>query len=201
VVKKDGQYQVLATWPALSANASNARYTIHHANGSTVVTANQRSGSGRHSLGSFTFKAGVATVELSDYANGQVIADTVILKDSSGETYTDNTFMYKPHIKSGSGSGRVICYTGEGRIGPEDVKYARLFHSSCKSLEHFGGVLHRGISYMKRADVTVEHDTAVPYLDYYLRGYTDKDILDHVNSYENIHEFLNFNEKPSSMRP
>lgn len=200
VVNSAGQYQVAATWPALSSNASNAKYTIRHANGYTVVRANQRSGSGRHWLGSFYFNKGPAVVELNDDADGQVIADAIILKGSSGEIYTDNTFLYKPHIKSSSGLGRVICYGGEGRIKPTDVKYARLFHSSCKSLEHFGGTLHRGVMYAKRDNVKVEHDTAVPYLDYYLRGYTDKDILDHVNRYENIHEFFNFNEKPPSMR-
>jgi len=200
VVKQAGQYQVLATWPALYGNATNARYTIRHANGSTVVLANQASGSGRHSLGVFNFNSGVATVELSDYANGQVIADAIILKNYSGEIYTDNTFQYKPHIKTSNSSGRIICYTGDSRIRSEDLKYSRLFHSSCKSLEYFGGTLNRGVMYGKRENVKVEHDTAVPYLEYYLRGYTDSDILNHVNKFENIHEFINFNEKPPSMR-
>ncbi len=54
--------------------------------------------------------------------------------------------------------------------------------------------------FAKTKDVVIEHDTGVNYLEYYLLGYTDYDILEHVNSFENVHEFYNFNEKPPSMR-
>ena len=51
------------------------------------------------------------------------------------------------------------------------------------------GTLHRGVMYAKRDNVKVErYGGAVPRLLF--AGYTDKDILDHVNRYENIHEFF-----------
>ena len=80
VLKHAGEYEVLANWPALDGNATDARYTIHHADGATVVTADQTRTERRNSLGVFTFNAGVAKVELSDKANGNVIADAVILR-------------------------------------------------------------------------------------------------------------------------
>jgi PKD repeat protein len=80
VVKRGGQYRVMATWPALPEHASNARYTIHHAGGASTVYADQRTTAGRNSLGVFYFNAGLATVELSAKANGYVAADEMILR-------------------------------------------------------------------------------------------------------------------------
>lgn len=78
-VKQRGQYEVFATWPALSRNATNAKYTIHHAEGSTIVTVDQTHSKRRNSLGVFTFDAGPAKIELDDQANGDVIADSMVL--------------------------------------------------------------------------------------------------------------------------
>ena len=49
-------------------------------------------------------------------------------------------------------------------------------------------------------DVVLEHYTETNYLELYLLGYTDYDILEYINNMEDIHEFYNFNEKPPSMR-
>jgi len=122
-----------------------------------------------------------------------------------GLIYADNTSQTKPHFYSRStGSpitfGKVICYTGEVKVLEEDLGYSRMYHSACNSFQYFTGTFHRGVMFSKTKDVVIEHDTAVNYLEYYLLGYTDYDILDHVNSFEDIHEFYNFNEKPPSMR-
>ena len=122
-----------------------------------------------------------------------------------GLIYADNTSQTKPHFYSRSiGSlitfGKVICYTGGVKILEEDLGYNRMFHGACNSFQYFTGTFHRGVMFAKTKDVVLEHDSAVNYLEYYLLGYTDYDILDHVNSFEDIHEFYNFNEKPPSMR-
>jgi hypothetical protein len=81
----DDRYEVLVSYTADPNRATNAVYTVHHASGTTAVTVNQeqrgvpdvRTGEWK-SLGTFTFRAGIAGyVELSDAANGYVIADAV----------------------------------------------------------------------------------------------------------------------------
>jgi len=62
VVKRAGQYRVLATWPAHPENATNARYTVHHANGSSVVLADQTATLRRNSLGVYNFNAGFSLI-------------------------------------------------------------------------------------------------------------------------------------------
>ncbi|TDD59472.1 hypothetical protein E1263_14920 [Kribbella antibiotica] len=81
----DGRYEVLVSYTADPNRASNAKYAVHHATGTTTVTVNQRlratpddrTGEWK-SLGVFTFKAGIAGyVQLTDAADGFVIADAV----------------------------------------------------------------------------------------------------------------------------
>jgi PKD repeat protein len=120
-----------------------------------------------------------------------------------GLIYADNTSIGKPHFYSRSGVitfGKIICYTGDVKINENELRYSRMFHSACNSFQYFTGTFHRGVMFAKTKDVSVEHDTCVQYLEAYLGGSTDYDILDYVNSIENIHEFYNFNEKPPSMR-
>jgi len=85
----NGEYEVFATWKPNSKNASNAPFTV---NGSALVQVNQRlapdtihlnttieSGVTSHwkSLGRFDAVDGTITVELSDKANGIVVADAI----------------------------------------------------------------------------------------------------------------------------
>ncbi|SEG99973.1 BNR repeat-like domain-containing protein [Nonomuraea solani] len=81
----DDRYEVLVSYTADPNRATNAVYVVHHASGTTSKTVNQekrgvpdaRTGEWT-SLGTFTFRAGTAGyVELSDAANGYVIADAV----------------------------------------------------------------------------------------------------------------------------
>ncbi|MFE9611214.1 hypothetical protein [Streptomyces sp. NPDC006012] len=80
-VPVSGTYQVAVWYTAASNRASDAPYTVHHAGGAGVVRVDQRErGSQWVSLGDFRFTAGQpATVELSDAADGYVIADAVRL--------------------------------------------------------------------------------------------------------------------------
>ncbi|WP_405735537.1 exo-alpha-sialidase [Streptomyces sp. NBC_01537] len=78
-VAVSGVYDVAVWYTAHTNRASNAAYTVKHANGSTVVKIDQRIHGGQWvSLGSFSFTAGTpATIELSDAADGYVVADAV----------------------------------------------------------------------------------------------------------------------------
>jgi PKD repeat protein len=378
LLKRPGQYRVMATWPALAENAVHARYTVYHSGGSSAAYADQSKSSDRNSLGVYNFNAGLATIELDDNADGYLAADAMILRpvadaekilcaefdadvrsraapltvnftntshhytydDSAqvagcawdfgdgtvssdehpshtynqkgaytvtlrvtatdgredietkkyfivagvkvrpqaqfraltmqgmqttevafhdqssgdinrwswdfgdgqtsqqrnpvhtytkpgrysvrltvygpggqgaeteknyihnflGECYTDNSFQVRPHYNSGATTvGKVVCYAGPSSVDRSQLRYARLFHGSCNSLPYYGGVFNHGLMYGKMNDVVLEHDTAVDYLEYYLLGYADKDILDHINGLDDIHGFYNFSEKPPSM--
>lgn len=81
-VPVSGVYQVSVWYTAHSNRASNAPFVVRHVSGSTTVRVDQRAGGGRWvSLGRFQFAAGsaasTASVELSDGADGYVIADAV----------------------------------------------------------------------------------------------------------------------------
>ncbi|MCA9262200.1 MAG: hypothetical protein KDA60_00065, partial [Planctomycetales bacterium] len=82
-----GQYEIFATWNASDSNATDAPYRVFDgASAGSVIRRNQAlaPGGGQflgrpwESLGVFNITTGVPTVELSDAANGQVIADGVI---------------------------------------------------------------------------------------------------------------------------
>lgn len=81
----DDRYEVRVSYSAASNRATNATYLVHHAEGTTPVAINQRirgatgpRGGEWVSLGTFRFRAGIdGRVELSDAANGVVIADAV----------------------------------------------------------------------------------------------------------------------------
>ncbi|MBK3576873.1 exo-alpha-sialidase [Streptomyces sp. MBT65] len=78
-VPASGVYDV-AVWYTADANrATNAPYTVRYPGGSAVVRVDQTERGNRWvSLGSFPFTAGTpAVVELSDDANGYVVADAV----------------------------------------------------------------------------------------------------------------------------
>lgn len=75
-----GSYEVFARWTSESNRASNARYIVAHAGGTTNVDRNQTTHNGMwRSLGVFNFNAGTSgSVTLGNTgANGVVVADAV----------------------------------------------------------------------------------------------------------------------------
>jgi len=127
------------------------------------------------------------------------------VQDIIGLIYADNVDRTKPHFYSRStGSpitfGKIICYTGDIKIPESSLGYFRLFDGSCNSFPYFAGTFHRGIMFAKTTDVETLLYTGVTYLEYYLKGYSDQDILTQVNAVENNHIYYNFNLKPPSMR-
>ncbi len=78
-----GSWEVFAIWTSYPNRATDAPYTINHADGSTTIRVNQELNGGEWiSLGVYNFNAGTASVVLSDDANGVVIADAIKLVSS-----------------------------------------------------------------------------------------------------------------------
>ncbi|GAA3703459.1 hypothetical protein GCM10022224_081510 [Nonomuraea antimicrobica] len=87
VVPSDGNYEVQVSHTAHENRASNAPFTVKHATGTKVVRVDQRKagvteprGGSWVSLGTFRMTAGLGSVELSNAADGFVIADAVRLR-------------------------------------------------------------------------------------------------------------------------
>jgi len=75
-----GSWQVYARWTSSANRATNAKYTVNHASGSTTVTKNQEANGGSwQSLGTFNFNVAAYSVRLSDNADEYVIADAIRL--------------------------------------------------------------------------------------------------------------------------
>jgi RHS repeat-associated protein len=94
-IPSSGSYEVFARWTQHPNRASNAKYTVNHAGGSTQVIVNQMAGGGSwSSLGTFSFDAGTASISLTDQADGYVIADAVMFlppgSSPNSATWTTN---------------------------------------------------------------------------------------------------------------
>jgi hypothetical protein len=74
-----GDYEVSARWVARPNRATNAPYSIHHADGIATVAVNQSQSGGEWvSLGRYRFSAeALARVSLTDQADKTVVADAV----------------------------------------------------------------------------------------------------------------------------
>ena len=91
-VPLNGTYRVEARWTSGTTRATNARFDIHHAGGTSTVTQNQQQNGGQwRDLGTYSFNAGTShSIQLLNTgANGYVIADAIRLVPvslaSSGE--------------------------------------------------------------------------------------------------------------------
>jgi RHS repeat-associated protein len=95
-VASSGNFEVYARWTQHPNRASNARYTVNHAGGASEVTVNQMAGGGNwSSLGTYSFGAGIATVSLTDQADGFVIADAVMLLPPGA---APNSAVWTPNV-------------------------------------------------------------------------------------------------------
>jgi PKD repeat protein len=117
--------------------------------------------------------------------------------------YADNLFHTKPHfydrrIDRYKAPAKVVLDTGGVNVQKEDLRYSRMFYGSCNTCAYYSGTLQRGILFCTTK--TYDPYTAVPYLRYYLQGYNDEEILERLNNIEPMHELINFNMKPPSLR-
>jgi len=94
-------YRVYARWTAHPNRATNAKYTVNHAGGADTLTVNQAASGGSWTLlGTYGFNAGIATVSLTDQADGYVIADAIRLDPADGPT--GNSATWSPSLAPGS---------------------------------------------------------------------------------------------------
>jgi RHS repeat-associated protein len=114
-------YKVYARWRDVSGNATNAPYTIYHDGGSTTVTVSQTNNSTTWILlGSFAMTPGQNhRVELSDNANGTVIADAVTFHDAAAP---GNVATYTPTL-SETGAYRIYVRTPANVAFATDAPY------------------------------------------------------------------------------
>ena len=80
VIPRAGLYKVFAWWTTGDNRSPNAPFTINHTFGGTTVRIDQRiNGSQWNEIGEFYFEEGDFSVQLTDDAEGYVIADAVRL--------------------------------------------------------------------------------------------------------------------------
>ena len=92
-----GEYQLFARWADHNKRATNAPYTIRHADGTTRLTANQRVNGGTwQRLGTFRLNAD-SSVTLANDANGEVVADAIRLLPVNAEP---NSAIWEPTLPS-----------------------------------------------------------------------------------------------------
>ena len=140
------------------------------------------------------------TLTVSGPQGSDIISKAGYINNLVGTVYVDNTFHSKEHFFSGDvvKFGKVVINTGDVKIPEEELRYSRLFYGSCNSCNYYVGTFHRGIMYCTVSDSEVY--TADDYLEAYLLGYSDTEILNLLNSIQPIHEYLDFNQPPPSMR-
>lgn len=119
-LKYPGNYDVMASWYPSSGNATNTRYIIHHAGGAATVQVNQREvlPSLAKSLGTFSFDAGTAVVEITDEADGRVIADAIVFKCMDNPTLFQAEF--DADVTSG-GSPLTVQFTDQSMTYNESL--------------------------------------------------------------------------------
>ena len=121
---------VSTRWTAHPNRASNATYRIHHASGITEVSVDQQHNGGQwHRLGTYTLD-GASHVELTDQANGYVIADAIAVapsgSDGSQATWThlvEAPGRYRVQARWTAQSNRAsnARYTIEHRDGTDQI--------------------------------------------------------------------------------
>ncbi|WP_328472180.1 DNRLRE domain-containing protein [Actinoplanes sp. NBC_00393] len=127
-IPRDGTYELFVQHPQVSGAATDAKFTVTHADGNTVKTVNQTTGAGAWvSLGSYRFtEDGAQKITLTDQANGKVIADAVkLVRDSGAEaddekkefTYKYNANGLVTEVKDQSPNARVDTY----RVGYDEL--------------------------------------------------------------------------------
>jgi|GEM_PF-872552 len=121
-----GRYRVYAHWIGAGNQPTNAKYTVHHAGGSTQVVVNQRINSTNwRLLGDFDFEPGQNhRVDLSDDANGNwVIADAIrfvrVAPTSTEEIVIDNM---DPRTTT-TGTWSTSTWTGGGPYWDTNYSY------------------------------------------------------------------------------
>jgi RHS repeat-associated protein len=102
ILPTGGQYRVYAWWTGNDFGlASDAKYTVNHAGGSTMVTVNQQINGGQWNLlGTFTFNAGQASIWLAGPANAEIVADAVRWEPVAPPPVGSMHFIHADHLNT-----------------------------------------------------------------------------------------------------
>ena len=123
-VPETGRYKIYAKWMANATLASNAKYTVHHAGGTTMVTVDQRYNKKQWNLlGAFEIDPDSASghkVVLNDDADSYVVADALrFVRDDADvaatQTIVDNDDLSV--VKVGTWG------TSNGSVSAEGISY------------------------------------------------------------------------------
>ncbi|MEO3430533.1 RHS repeat-associated core domain-containing protein [Pelagibius sp. CAU 1746] len=119
---ESGDYRVFARWPVGEGQATDAKYTIQHAGGSSLATVSQaRRGGQWNELGVFAFTGGQDyAITLSDDANGTVVADALYIVKV--EPLSD-AVTWTPSLPA-SGSYQVYAKWTADETRATDARYA-----------------------------------------------------------------------------
>ena len=88
-----GDWEVFVRYTSGPSKATNAPYTIYGSSTSTVRVNQQTGGGTWYSLGIHSFDAGGTIIELTDDANGNVIADAIKLVPTGSDPLANAAFI------------------------------------------------------------------------------------------------------------
>jgi PKD repeat protein len=195
-----------------------------------AFTSDTRTGSGRSAIKFIDYSTGSITSRLWNFGDGKTSTEfnpvhtfnnigpyTVSLTVSGpGGTrtetetnyvyilkpnvYVDNTIHDKTHYMTGTSRpfGKVVIDTRVAKIRTQDLKYKRLFYGTCNSASYYLDVMQHGLVFCTNGDTY--HYAGITYLQDYLVGYSDADILADINLIDPVFERIDFTKKPPSLR-
>ncbi len=119
---QEGFYRIAVTWPREGPSASNARYTVFDGTGTVLAYQSLNhhystpddlnvDGAVWEILGDARLEGGTLVVELSDFANGKVLADAVRIERYSGDFGADDDYHLQAGL-AGAGPGQPERPTG-----------------------------------------------------------------------------------------
>ncbi|MEW6442899.1 MAG: hypothetical protein AB1640_18340 [bacterium] len=186
-----GSYQIQAWWPASATNTQTARYTVHHATGTTTVVVNQRlNGAQWNVLGQFNLTRYDHAVILTDESvSGRVVADAIrIVQGTTYESIVDDT-KTPYHF-----SRKTVLFRKGLDIPKDQLRYSRLFYDSCNVNNYFLDTFNKGtVFYTTGASVGYG---AILYLRGYLEGKTDHELWEIVQDAEPKYDYYYFDKYP-----
>ncbi|MEW6053667.1 MAG: PKD domain-containing protein [Nitrospirota bacterium] len=190
-----GSYNVSAWWPSSPLNTSQAKYTVNHATGSTLVMQNQQvNGSVWNNLGTFSFNTGEYSVVLTDQSgSGQIVADAIRVTNSANPSIditVDNSFCPKSHYYKKS-----IVFRRQLEIEPEKLKYKRMLYDACTTGSYYLEAFQRGTMFF--TVIGSRTYGSYKYLKAYLEGKSDQEIWTILQAYDPVYDYYYFDKSPS----
>ena len=107
--------------------------------------------------------------------------------------YPWSNYYTKPHYLA-----KTIIFRREPAITPSQMKYKRLFYESCGSGHYFADTFNRGMFFYGVG--SVYGNNFITYLREYLRGRSDSQIWQALQSIEESYDYYDFAKLPPTLR-